>query len=196
MTQILAGQFDDLEHANVVVDDLRALGIAADDVETFVLNAPGQHDLLPIGGDQNEDSGARDGDSGAVAGAALGGAAGLALGAAVIPLVGPLAAAAGLAVGAYTGSFAGAVGNMGDEVGNLPEAPTTQPATPAQTIPRPAGVRVVVHVPTAQQRSRVVATLKLHGARSIEEADGNWRDGSWVDFSPVSVPNWVQPPAR
>ena len=98
------------------------------------------------------------------------------------PAIGPIAAAAGLAVGAYTGAFAGAVKTMGD-------APPQ-----AEIPPRPAGVRVVAHVPTRQHRECVLSTFERHHARSIEEAEGTWRDGSWVDFDPVSVPRWIKPP--
>lgn len=189
MTTILSGQFDDFERAELVASDLRLLGFGGDDIEQFALNAPGQHDRHPVGGDESADPEARDGDEGAVAGAAMGGATGLALGAlgaVAIPVVGPLAAAAGLAIGAYTGSLAGAVNNMGDDEGQ---------ARPENT-PRPAGVRVVVKAPTSLHRTRALETFARHHARSVEEAEGTWRDGSWVDFDPVSVPHWVVAPIR
>ena len=186
MTTILSAQFDDFERAEMVASDLRLLGFGADDIEQFALNAPGQHDRHALGGDEDEDTGARHGDDGAVAGAALGGAAGLALGAAAIPVVGPLAAAAGLAVGAYTGSLAGAVNTMGED-GDRDRPGLT---------PRPAGVRVAVNAPTSLHRTRVLETFARHHARSVEEAAGTWRNGSWVDFDPVSVPRWVVPPVR
>lgn len=186
MTLILSGQFDDFERAEMVASDLRSLGIADDEIEMFALNAPGQHDRFPVGGDEDADRQAEQGDEGAMGGAALGGAAGLALGAAAIPVVGPLAAAAGIAVGAYTGSLAGAVTTMGDQAEGPAQPPT----------PRPAGVRVAVNVPGDANRASVVDTFNRHHARSIEEAEGTWRNGSWVDFDPVSVPRWVLPPAR
>ena len=114
MAQILVAQFDDFASAQSAAADLRALGVAQGDIEIFALNAPGQHDAIPIGGDEDEDRGARKGDEGAVAGAAIGGAAGVALGAVAIPVVGPIAAAAGAAVGAYTGRWHGAVNSMGE----------------------------------------------------------------------------------
>ena len=115
-----------------------------------------------------------------IAGAAIGGAAGVALGAAAIPVVGPIAVAAGLAVGAYTGSFAGAVNKLGDK-------------PPALEIPaRPAGVRLAAHVLSPAHREHVIAAFQRHDVRSIEEAEGIWRDGSWADFDPVSVPKWLR----
>lgn len=182
MASILSGQFDDFEAARAVVDELLTLGMPEQDLEIYALNAPGQHARFPIGGDEDADHHARGGEHGAVKGAALGGAVGLALGAAAIPVVGPIATAAGLAVGAYTGAFAGAVKEMGE-----PHPHTEIP-------PRPAGVRVVAHVPTRQHYECVLATFRRHHARSIEEAKGTWRDGSWVDFDPVSVPRWIEPP--
>ena len=182
MAQILIGQFDDFESAQAAAGELRSLGIAQGDMEIFALNAPGQHDQTPIGGDEDEDRGARKGDDGALTGAAVGGAAGLALGAAAIPVVGPIAVAAGLAVGAYTGSLAGAVNKMGDK-------------PPAQEITaRPAGVRLAAHVLSPTYREHVIAAFRRHEVRSIEEAEGTWRDSTWADFDPVSTPRWLEEP--
>lgn len=182
MAQILIGQFDDFDAAETTAHELRSLGVAQGDMEIFALNAPGQHDQYPLGGDEDADRDARDGDKGAVAGAAIGGVAGLALGAAAIPVAGPIAAAAGLAVGAYTGALHGAVNTMG-------ETPP-QAAIPA----RPAGVRLAANVLSPSHREHVLAAFRRNGARSIEEADGTWRDASWTDFDPVSVPRWIEPP--
>ena len=184
MAQILVAQFDDFDTAQSAAADLRALGVAAGDMEIYHLNAPGQHGEFPIGGDEHADREARKGDEGQLAGAALGGAAGLAVGAVAIPVVGPIAAAAGLAVGAYTGSLHGAVSGLGD-----------RPAE--QQIPaRPAGVRLAAHLPAPANREQLLAAFRRHGARSIEEGEGTWRDGSWTDFDPVSMPRWVQEPEK
>lgn len=183
MTQILIGQFDDFDSAHAAANDLRSLGVSQGDLEIFHLNAPGQHDEYPVGGDEDADRGARKGDEGQLAGAAIGGAAGLALGAAAIPIAGPIAAAAGLAVGAYTGSLHGAVNSMGD--------------TPPQldVPPRPAGVRLAVHVLSPSYREHVLAAFRRYDVRSIEESEGTWRDGTWTDFDPVSTPKWLVSPA-
>ena len=182
MTQILIAQFDDFDTAPAAGGELRASGVAQGDIEIFHLNAPGQHDRTPIGGDEDADRGAQAGDEGQLTGAAVGGAAGLALGAAAIPVVGPIAAAAGLAVGAYTGSLHGAMSKLGDNPGSI-EAPA-----------RPAGVRLAVNVRAPSSRESVLATFRRHGARSIEEAEGTWQDGTWVEFDPVSTPRWVETP--
>ncbi len=181
MTTILTGQFDDFEVAENAQSDLRRLGVAEGQMQVFEFNAPGQHDRNPLGGDEYADRSAQSGGKGAVTGAAVGGVAGLALGAAAIPLAGPLAAAAGFATGAYVGSFAGAVGSMGEEKSS------------AEVPPRPAGLRIVVHT-TRAERQGVLSVFRRHGARSIEEASGTWRDGSWADFDPLAAPHWIDPP--
>ena len=184
MATILSGQFDDFESAERLVSELHSLGVESEDIQQFVLNAPGQHDRYPIGGDEDADPAARGGENGATVGAMLGGAAGVAIGAAAIPVLGPAAAVAGLAVGAYTGSFAGALNAMG---------PATE-STDANVVPRPAGVRVAVNVPTPERRHQVLDSFVRHHARSIEEAHGTWSNGAWIDFDPVSIPRWVVPP--
>ena len=184
LTQILSGQFDDFERADLLVSELDTLGVSRDDIQRFALNAPGQHDRFPVGGDEDADVNARGGENGAVAGAAVGGVAGAALGAAAIPFAGPVAAVAGAAIGAYAGSLAGALNVMGVDTA----------ATDSRVVTRPAGVRVAVRVPTPEKRSLVLAALLRHHARSVEEAEGAWRDGIWVDFDPVSTPRWVVPP--
>ena len=44
VTQILSGQFDDFERADLLIGELHTLGVDTDDIQKFVLNAPGQHD--------------------------------------------------------------------------------------------------------------------------------------------------------
>ena len=187
MSQILVAQFDDFDSAQAAASELRSLGMSQGDMEIFALNAPGQHDRTPIGGDEKADPGARKGDEGAMAGATVGGAAGLAAGAvaaAAIPVIGPIAAAAGLAVGAYTGALHGAVNEMGDDGHQAP---------PVRV--RPAGVRLATNILSPSQREHVLAAFRRHSCRSIEEAEGMWRDASWVDFDPVSTPRWVEAPS-
>lgn len=187
MAQILVAQFDDFDSAQAAANELRSLGVSQGDMEIFALNAPGQHDQTPIGGDEDADKGARKGEEGAAAGATVGAAAGLAAGAAAaaaIPIIGPVAAAAGLAVGAYTGALHGAVNKMGDR-------------NPAHVVPdRPAGVRLATHILSPSQREHVLAAFHRYDCRSIEEAEGTWRDATWTDFDPVSPPHWIEPPTH
>lgn len=172
MAHIVAAEFKEFEAAETALDALRAQGFAPSQLTTFHLNGPGQRATYPIG-------------AGAVKGAALGSAAGLALGAVAIPATGPVAAVGGIAAGADAGSLAGRVGALGSD-----DARADAPLVP------PAGVVVAVHVPTTAERERATSIFWRHRAHSIELADGNWKDGTWQDFDPVSMmPRWRKAPA-
>ncbi len=183
MAHIVAAEFKEFAQAESALEALREQGFASSQLTTFYLNAPGQHATFPIGGDQYKDPEAAEGGSGALKGAALGSAAGLALGAAAVPVVGIAAAVGSIAAGAYAGSLAGAVGSLGKDE---PDA--------APPVARPAGVVVAVHAPTPPERERATSILWRHRAYSIELAEGNWKDGTWQDFDPVSIPNWRKAP--
>ena len=178
MKNIVAAHFEDFAHAEAALADLEANGISAKDVDQVVLGAPGRHDRFPIGGDEDSDAAAENGEKGAAGGAILGGAAGAISGA----LLGPLGALAGGAVGAYTGSLAGAMESMGGE-----HDPQAQPS-------RPAGVMLMVHVDNPDEREIALEAFRRHDARAIEQAQGQWVAGSWDEFNPVSTPDWIQSP--
>ena len=38
---------------------------------------------------------------------------------------------------------------------------------------------------------RVVEALRAEGALDIEQAEGRWQDGDWIDFDPVATPRLV-----
>ncbi len=184
MANIIAAQFDDFPHAEAALRALSTSGhLDLPDIDQVVLGAPGRHDRYPGGGDEDADARAIEGDEGALTGAAMGAAAGAMSGMAAGALLGPVGVAAGAAVGAYGGSFAGALGSMGE------------PSSAGAVMPRPAGVMVMVHARTSTQRDLALRTFRANGARSIEEADGLWRSGTWADFNPVATPHWVQPPS-
>lgn len=178
MTQIVAGVFDDEQAATAAAHELRSAGFEAADLDQFVLNPPGRHNRLPLGGDEDADAKAEDGDKGALTGAAIGTAVGAVAGLAALPLVGPVAIAGGAAAGAYAGSLAGAVNKMGD-------------GEPAPEL-RPAGVMVAVNADSAEDEEIAVDLLRDRGAQMIERAEGAWQDGKWVDFDPVRPPNIIE----
>jgi hypothetical protein len=182
MLNIIAAQFDDFAHAEAVLRELAVSGsIGSADVDHVVLGAPGRHDRFAVGGDEDSDAGAVDGDEGARTGAAIGGVAGAVTGV----IFGPAGVVAGAAVGAYGGSLAGALGSMGEPGGEADVPPT-----------RPAGVMVMVHASTATKRELALRVFKSNGARSIEEAQGQWSQGTWSDFNPVTTPRWLVPPSN
>jgi len=178
MTQIVAGVFDDEQSATAAAHDLRSAGFEAADLDQFVLNPPGRHNRLPLGGDEDADAKAEGGDKGALTGAAIGTAVGAVAGLAAVPLVGPVAIAGGAAAGAYAGSLAGAVNKMGDD-------------EPALEL-RPAGVMVAVNADSVEDEEIAIDLFRDRGAQMIERADGAWHDGKWVDFDPVRPPDIIE----
>lgn len=179
MAIIIAGNFEHRERAEAAVAALARSGIPRTDLCVFALNAPGQHNMLPLGGDQDADAKASEGDSGAAKGAAVGSAVGLGIGLAATPVVGPIAILGATAAGAYVGGLAGAVSSMGDKTEE--ERRGDAASSPA----RQAGVMVAVNVSGSQTEESVAAALRANGARTVERAVGEWRDGQWVDFDPV-----------
>lgn len=177
MAQIVAGLFEDQVAADQALKSLRELGVNANEMSTFIVNPPGMHHGLPLGGDEAADKEARGGAGGAVRGAAIGGAAGVAAGLVATPLVGPVGMAAGIGAGAFVGALAGAASSMGDETKHEPTA-------------RPGGVMVAVNVERVPADD-VVEHLRAAGSKLIEREEGDWRDGAWRDFDPVRPPRNV-----
>jgi hypothetical protein len=56
---------------------------------------------------------------------------------------------------------------------------------------RPAGVILAVRIAHATSEKFVVRDLRNGGAEDIEQAEGQWRDGDWVDFNPVQEPRLI-----
>lgn len=179
MADIVAGVFDDEQSATAAAHELRNAGFDAANLDQFVLNPPGRHQGLPLGGDQDADPKAEGAESGTARGAGIGTVVGAVAGLAATPLVGPVAIAAGAATGAYAGSLAGTMSKLGDK-----DAQTREP--------RPAGVMVAVNTDSSEDDEVAIGLLRSGGARMIERAQGTWRNGKWVDFDPVSTPNIVE----
>ena len=176
MEPIIAGRFKTKSDADAAAA-LMASYVDTADICIFHNNPPGQHDAFAVGGDEDEDPGAKDADKSA-AGTAV--AAGLAAGA-VGALGGPVVALAAAATGAYVGSMAGAMAGLGPDDGK-PRAPER----------RPGGVILSVRIATPSNEKRVIAALRAQGAADIEQAQGEWRDGDWTDFDPVARPRLVE----
>lgn len=172
MSRIIAGHFDDVENVEAAIQDLVSRGFRRGEYASYYLNPPGQHGLSPIGGDAASDEGAREAGKGAATGAAIGGAAGLAIGS----IGGPPGALAGAGVGAYVGSLAGALRKTRE-----PHAEAASPQHPAEPF---AGPMVAVCVDRSGAEAAAVEALDGHGAREIHRAEGEWRDGEWVDYDP------------
>lgn len=177
MSMIVAGNFASKTQADAAIESLRSAGIQAERICSIGVNPPGQHGSFPIGGDEYASPGATEAGGSALTGAAIGGAIGLGAGIAAIPLAGPAAVVGGAGIGAYVGSLAGALKTMGEDE----EEGRPLPGEGA----RPAGVVVAVEAPHAPERAMAADLLREGGARDIEEKEGTWRDGTWVDFDPT-----------
>ena len=182
MARIVAGLFEDQVAAESAIGLLGERGVDHCDVTTFIVNPPGMHHGLPLGGDEVADVGARDGEGGALKGAAVGGAVGIAAGLLATPLVGPVAIAAGIGAGALVGSVAGAAHAMGERSDAL--------AVAQMPTARPGGVMVAVNAGNSDE-SRIVDALQVSGAKLVEVDEGEWVGGEWLDFDPVQPPQHV-----
>jgi hypothetical protein len=172
MEQIIAGRFDSFTEANSAAVLLNEY-IDTDDICIFYNSPPGQHGVLPAGGDEIADPEAEYADRSALAtGAVVAVAAG-----AVGLFGGPIVALAAAGIGAYTGSLIGAMGGMNHK------------GESAKYMRRPAGVLVAVHIVNPDDEQRIISTLKMEHAEDIEHAQGKWRNGDWVDFDPVEPPH-------
>ncbi len=174
MDHIIAGRFETKAKADVAA---AAIVRYVDRVDMCVFhnNPPGQHGTGLSSGESETNSGL-EAESGTTATAAL--AAGLTAG--VVGMAGgPVVALAAAGVAAYTGSLVGAMGGMQDEQ--------------SQELPklRPAGVILAIRIPGSGIERFVINDLRNAGAKDIEQADGQWRDGDWIDFDPVRPPHLV-----
>ena len=184
MTTIITGTFQQQDEAQRTLSELAGAGFAADRTATFFVSPPGQHDLFPIGGDEDESPGTEHAAAGSASGAAVGGAIGVAVGLATLPVLGPGAAVAAAGVGAYAGSLYGALGNTDDK--NNPETQAAREARRRSKPPRKSGMLVAVSAPASAQEDAAIRILRAHGATDIERLEGSIVAGEWTDFNPLT----------
>ena len=185
MHTIIAGRFELHDRADAALAALQQVGFQRDALAAFYLNPNGQHDIYPIGGDDESSPGARHSGTGAAKGGGVGAVIGAAAGAATAPIIGPVGIAIGAGIGAYTGSLVGAVSST-DKESDVDE----QTGEPADIQPkvteRAPGVLVAVRVDD-HSRQQAIDTLRGNGATDIEHAQGELSDGQWKDFDPRAV---------
>jgi hypothetical protein len=186
MALIVAARFITFEQAQGAAKALFAQGFAESDVHIFYVNMAGAHALYPLGGDRKADPDA----GGAQYGALLGGAGLALIGAVVGGLVGgalqlvPLALLAVAGVGAYLGSLIGALWVTGRR---QPGSSRSSAARPEHPEVRHAGVLLALHTDYLYE-SKACKILREAGGIDVERAQGEWRDGHWVDFDPLKAP--------
>ena len=190
MTTLIAGRFSQQTQAENASTQLMQVGFLARDMSLFYVNPQGQHDIHPIGGDEDESPGTHHASSGAMVGAAGGVGVGAVVGAVTLPVLGPAGPLLGAAVGAYTGSLVGALKTMKkheehDEQVEMVEEDKigSHDENVQDTHPRKAGVLLAVAVATPEQRANAIQILGAT-ALEVEEAEGELRDGQWTDFDP------------
>jgi hypothetical protein len=182
MQTIIAGRFEQQSDSDHAVRELIRAGYESRHISSFYLNPPGRHDIYPIGGDENSDSGAKQAPAGLAAGTVAGGTIGAAIGAATLPVTGPLGAIAGAFVGAHIGNITGSLNAMEDDgASNTP--------TPRG---RHWGMMVAVGVDNDDAESSAIDLLRSLGATDIERAEGTIENGDWSDFDPISTPHFTE----
>lgn len=178
MTDIVAGRFEQQSDAQAAVERLLRGGFRRDDVSSFFVNPPGQHARFPVGGDRDVSPGARGAGGAAIAGGIIGGVLGLVFGIAASHVFGSVSVVGGVAAGAYLGVLAGALARLQDRKAAIRNGNDA-------TEVRQSGIMVAAHTPTASSHDEAVRTLRSSGAIDVEDAEGEWHHGRWVDFDPT-----------
>lgn len=192
MATIIAARVKTQHRSDELMAQLQSQGIAATDMQSFYVNPPGQHDMHPIGGDVDEDSGTQDSNVGQATGVAAGAAAGLAAGAiagAMIPPLAPILAVAMAGVGAHVGGMAGALASTRPSEDEKVETETNTPGHDAVDMRR-GGMTLAVRVDAANEKI-VIDLLSAARVEDLERAQGQWQDGQWVDFDPLTPPSKI-----
>jgi hypothetical protein len=175
MSKIIAGRFDATLDADAAVEALRREGFAREEIDSFYVSPPGQHDMSAVGGDSHASAGSRFAGAGAIAGAVLGGLLGMLIAWLVARDYGAVVILFAAALGAYVGSFLGAMRKV--RGGRRHEASIEHPLEPK------AGRMIAVNADRSGMDARALKVLRELGARDLGRADGTWRNG-WKDFDP------------
>jgi hypothetical protein len=190
MNKIIAGRFGEQARADQAMTALEVIGFHREQIATFFVNPPGQHDLRGTARDPEASAGAHHAGTGAAAGAATGTGVGVAVGLVTLPVLGPGAAVAGAAIGAYVGSLAGALEEM-----HNPERAAGESAYSArsrdESVPRKSGMLVAVGATSSSEEASAITVLRAQGAADIEHAQGSITQSEWGDFDPLSAPALV-----
>ena len=176
MSTIIAGHFQLQETALDACQAFKSAGFDEAHITTFFNNPPGQHNVIPTGGDEPQSQGAKQTPADVAKGEVTGAAIGAAAGAATIPLTGPLGPVLGGLVGAHIGSLYSFAGMQEKEESGPP--------------PRQSCMMVAVAVEGADE-ARAVELMRRQGAEKVERAEGIVENGDWKDFDPLSLPQFI-----
>ena len=182
MSTIVAGHFQLQDQINQARNELMNAGFAEDQISSFFLNQPGQHDMTVIGGDRIQSPGAAESPLGVVEGAATGGAIGAALGLVTTPVTGPVGPVVGGLLGAHVGSLY--------SLTKMKEAGEQEKGGTGENLfePRKPGMVVAVAADGPGDEEKALEVLHRLGSDHIERAHGTIEHGDWTDFDPLSTP--------
>ncbi|MBC3808008.1 hypothetical protein H8K52_11690 [Undibacterium seohonense] len=185
MSHIIAGFVQQQDQVAKLMLALQAAKFDEKRISAFYVNPPGQHDILPQGGDRFDSPGTKEVLTGVAIGASGGGLLGAALGVVAIPIGGPFAPVLATAAGAHIGSLIGSVSEMKDK--GQPEVGGENASRQRKT-----GMMVAVYVMDAIEEVEVIQILNSFGALDIETSVGKIVDGDWHDFDPLTTPHLVK----
>ncbi len=197
MNTLIVGRFDEHNEAETTANDMRNAGFHPRAMSLIYVSPDGQHDLHPLGGDEDASPGTHDSQSHALRGAAGGSGAGALIGMATIPVLGPAGPLLGAAVGAYTGSLVGALSGMDPSAETAEQAQRASPPDTENAVSEPHKPGVLLAVSVNSDTDRAVAIdLMVKRASEVEETTGEVQDGLWVDFDPLHRPASTDIPTR
>jgi len=182
MSNIIAGRFDQQSGVEEARAEILRAGFAEEQVTTFYVNPPGQHDLTPVGGDEIKSHGAAHSAHGLAQGGMVGGAVGAALGTASIPVLGPVGPLVGALLGTHVGDLAGSLSEMEDDGGS---------GNTAGSPFRRSGMMLAILADDPDAEDRAIRLLHALHAQDIERAQGTIANGDWEDFNPLQPPSLV-----
>lgn len=173
MGNIIAGRFHQQTSAEEARAEILRAGFSDEQISTFYLSPPGQHDLTPVGGDEVKSHGAEHAGRGMAHGSLAGGAVGAVIGVATMPVIGPVAPVVGALVGAHVGDLAGSLSETEDDGSD-----STMPC-------RHSGMMVAIATHTQEEEDTAIRLLRAANALDIERAEGTIANGDWADFDPL-----------
>ncbi|MES2535806.1 MAG: hypothetical protein V4632_08025 [Pseudomonadota bacterium] len=182
MATIIAGRFQQQNEVQKAVSALVSAGFSREQISSFYVNPPGQHDQYALGGDHDKSPGAEDSGTGSSSGMAAGGVVGAAVGAMTAPLTGPLGVVTGAFVGAHIGSLVGTLGSLEED-----GAASDENAVPV----RHSGMMVAISVPDGNAEDQAIGLLRSLGASDIERTSGTIAGGDWTSFDPAAPPSLI-----
>ncbi|WP_028312092.1 hypothetical protein [Derxia gummosa] len=197
MASIIAGRFTDYPAAQRAEGVLLSRGLKHEDVCLYYVNPPGRHARTPIGGDHMSDAASHRTPRGSIAGVAVGAAIGAAVGVGIASgetlstIPGALLVIVAALIGGLSGALGGALLRTREPTQpTQPRHPSSEKPSGAEQDPavREPGVLLAAHVEDGAARQQVADLLRTVGARDVEQAQGDWRNGEWADFDAVRAP--------